>query len=84
MASGTIYGTTSNEKIESRIVWSSVANNSANTSALTVSLWYRRTDTEYTTYGTGSFSLYAGATRIAFDNSATISIGNTWVKVIEL
>lgn len=57
MATATINGSTGNEYIDSKIVWSSTANNTANTSTVTASLYYRRNNTGYTTYGTGSFSI---------------------------
>ena len=57
MASGTIYGSTGNQYIDSKIEWSSTANNTANTSTVTASLYYKRNNTGFTTSGTGSFSL---------------------------
>ena len=83
MASGTIYGTTSNEYIESKIEWSSVSDISTNKSTVTAALYYRRTNTGYTTSGTGAFSLYVGSSMVAYDYSKSISIGTSWVKVIE-
>lgn len=57
MASGTIYGSTGNQYIDSKIEWSSVANNTANTSTVTAKLYYKRNNTGFTTSGTGSFTL---------------------------
>lgn len=60
MASGTIGGTTNNDGISSKIVWSAVADVDANTSKVTATLYYKRLN-NYTTYGTGSFTLTIGS-----------------------
>ncbi len=63
MASGTISGSTNNQYIDSRIVWSSTATTSSNTSKVTATLQYKRNNTGYTTSGTGSFAIsIAGST----------------------
>lgn len=81
MASGTIYGSTNNEYIESKIVWSSKADPDTNTSAVTATLYYRRTN-EYTTYGRGWFTITIGGVSIG-PNSANMIINTDWVKAIE-
>lgn len=73
MASGTITGTTSNDFISCRIVWSSTVTSVANrTSTITASLQYKRTNTGYETYGTGTFSIKIDGTTTS--KTATLSI----------
>lgn len=81
MASGTINGTTSNQYIESRIVWSSYISGD-NTSTVTAALYYRRTNTGYITSGIGVFRLAIGG-NVAPVNSFQISISTEWVKASE-
>lgn len=57
MASGKIYGTTSNQYIDSKIEWWSVPNYSANESTVTAELYYKRNNTSHLTSGTGSFKV---------------------------
>ena len=78
MASGTINGSTSNSTIISKIEWSSTSNISANTSLVTASLYYRRTNTGYTTEGTGNFSITIDGTTTN-RNSLHLAISDTWV-----
>lgn len=78
MASGTINGTTSNPNIVCKIEWSSSANINENYSAVTASLYYRRTNTGYTTAGTGTFSINIGGYTGSV-NGKQLSIGSDWV-----
>lgn len=55
--SGTFYGSTNNEYIQPKIVWSATQSVSGNYSTVTASLYYSRTNTGYTTTGTGDFVL---------------------------
>ena len=55
MPSGTIYGSTGNQYIESKIEWSYTQNNSDNTSTVTATLYYKRTNSGFATSGTGNF-----------------------------
>ena len=57
MAGGTIYGSTGNQYIDAKIVWESIPNNSMNFSSVTAKLYYKRNNTGFKTYGTGSFSI---------------------------
>lgn len=76
MASGTIYGITSNQYIDSKIVWSSVADHSANKSTVTAELYYKRNNTGHHTYGTGTYTLSIdGQTQT---NTSFISIKDSW------
>ena len=82
MASGTIYGTTSNQYIDSKIEWSSSPSSSDNNySAVIASLYYRRNNTGYVTSGTGNFSLNIGG-EISSVNSSRISIGTDWILAL--
>lgn len=89
MASGTITGTTSNQYIDCKIEWYSnitnVANNPAsNSSTLSASLYYRRNNAGFETYGSGTFSIVVNETDDTnIDSSAyvgTLSIKDSWVK----
>ena len=55
MAKGTIYGTTANENIDSKIEWSSTVNVENNSSTVTAALYYKRNNTGFPTYGEGYF-----------------------------
>lgn len=82
MASGTITGSTGNAYIDAKIVWSSTANNSANTSSVTAALYYKRNNSGYTTYGSGTFSITINGTKKT--NTATLTITESaWVKAVE-
>lgn len=78
MASGSIYGTTSNKYIESAIDWTSSINAVNNTSEVTAKLFYRRTNTGYTTEGTGSFSITINGTKKTA-SGVKLAIGTAWV-----
>lgn len=60
MASGTIYGSTSNQYIKCKIEWNSVKNISANTSTVTAKLYYWRTNTGYRTSGAEKYTVKIG------------------------
>lgn len=69
MASGTIYGWTDNQYIDSKIEWTATANNSSNTSDVTAKLYYKRNNTGFTTRGRGDFSISIGdQTRTGWDD----------------
>lgn len=81
MASGTITGSTSNQYIDSRIVWSSTATTSSNTSKVTATLQYKRNNTGFTTYGTGSFSITIDGTKTSTSKTLTITESG-WVDAV--
>jgi hypothetical protein len=83
MASGTIYGSTGNQYIDSKIVWSSTANNTANTSTVTASLYYKRNNTGFITQGTGSFSLTIDGQKQTSSKYLTIT-ESAWVLAIAI
>lgn len=78
--SGIITGTTSNQSIDVKVDWESVENVTANTSVVTAYLKYRRTNTGYTTYGTGSFSITIDGQKSM--KTDEVSIGESWVTVM--
>lgn len=81
MTKGTITGSTSNKNIESKIEWSSVANTENNSSVVTAKLSYRRTNSGYTTEGTGSFSITIDGTKKSV-SSKKLSISTSWVEAM--
>lgn len=82
MASGTIYGSTSNEYIDSKIEWSSEVEPNTNASEIYIALYYKRNNTGFTTYGEGTFSLYSDNAPLA-SNTKTLTItGDAWVKAV--
>lgn len=81
MASGIIYGSTGNQYIDSKIEWSSTANNSANTSSVTASLYYKRNNTGFTTQGTGSFTISINGQVTSASKHMTIT-ESAWVLAI--
>lgn len=78
MASGIIYGSTGNQYIDSKIEWESTANNSANTSSVTASLYYKRNNTGFTTQGTGNFSITIDGQKYTASKYMTIT-NSPWV-----
>lgn len=70
--SGIITGTTSNQYISSKIVWSATQNKTNNTSTVTATLYYSRTNSGYTTYGTWAGSITING--VTTQNSKYITI----------
>lgn len=81
MASATITGSTGNQYIDSKIVWSSEANNDANTSDVTAALYYRRNNTGFLTKGTGTFAISIGGNKTSV--TKYLEISTDWVKAVE-
>lgn len=82
MAGGTINGSTGNQYIDSKIVWSSVANNDTNKSSVTAALYYKRNNTGYTTSGTGTFAITIAGVKTSVSKYVSIT-EDAWVKVVE-
>lgn len=78
MAYKTIYGTTSNQYIESKIDWDNTSDATTNASTVTAKLYYRRTNSGYTTSGTGSFSITIDG-KTQSKTGVKLDISNTWV-----
>ena len=71
MASGSfvLTRTSGTEYLQGRVEWSSVSNGSAaNSSQVTAKLIFKRTNTGYTTYGTGTFTLTIDGTTTSTGN----------------
>ena len=81
MAGGTIYGSTGNQYIDAKIVWSYTQNASANTSTVTAALYYKRNNSGYTTYGTGEFTIYIAGQRKAVKKTLSIT-NDEWVEAV--
>lgn len=78
MITGRINGKTSNVNIESKIEWTATASSVSQTSNVTAKLYLRRTNTGYTTSGTGTFALFINGIKHQSNNVA-LSIKNDWV-----
>ena len=81
MASATITGSTSNQYIDCRIVWSSTATTSTNSSKVTATLQYKRNNTGFDTYGTGSFSITINGTKTSASKYLKIT-EDDWVTAV--
>ena len=79
---GTINGTTNNEYIISKIEYSYTQSISSNISTITATLYYRRTNTGYTTGGNWSGSITIGGVKKT--GNAYLSIGTSWVKAMSV
>lgn len=79
MASGTIYGTTSNQFIVCMINWSSTPDTDNNKSTVTAHQYYRRTNTGYITQSDGHFDLSINGVNNHRD--AFTTVGSDWVWV---
>lgn len=86
MASGTIYGTTANKTIDSKIEWSATSSVANNNSVVTASLWYRRNNTwsGTATGGTGTVSVTIDGQSGSAKVSLTVPNDKSWVKAIEV
>lgn len=79
MASGSISGSTNNRYIVAQINWQASANVSGNYSDVSAQLFYRRTNSGYTTSGTISGVINIDGTNYGY--SGRTSIGSGWVQV---
>lgn len=71
--SGTFYGTTSNQYIQPKIVWSATQSISGNSSTVTATLYYSRTNKGYTTEGNGSFSITINGVKTTASKRVTLT-----------
>lgn len=71
--SGTFYGTTSNQYIQPKIVWSATQSISGNSSTVTATLYYSRTNKGYTTEGNGSFSITINGVKTTASKRITLT-----------
>ena len=80
-ASNHAYGQTSNEYIAVRVVWECEGDIAANESTVVVKLQYKRTNTGYFTYGTGTFSLTVNGQNLSAKKEVNIT-ENEWLTVL--
>ena len=82
MASGSFTGTTNNQYITARVLWSSTSNATANTSNVTVTLQLMKSSaSSSSTYGTGAWTVLINGTTYDFSATVTIPANNTYVTV---
>lgn len=82
MASGTITGTTSNEYIASRIVWTATANTDTNSSSVTATLSYKKSSKSTDkTWGSYSGKLNIGSYSKSFSKTVTLNNNDSWVTI---
>lgn len=70
MASGSFTVSTSNSNVDGKVTWSSTENEAANTSNVTCEMRLWRSNTGYTTYGTGDFYITINGTRVDANNKS--------------
>ena len=78
----TINGTTSNEYIDAKIVYSTATEITGQYTTITAALYYKRNNTGFTTTGTGTFTISINGTQKTETKTLTIT-ENAWVKAIE-
>lgn len=79
MASGSWTFGTSNQYIQGGVWWYSSSNgSSANSSTVRVEVWFRRTNTGYTSYGTINTGVQCDS-GVYWENGLSVSIQNNWV-----
>lgn len=83
MAKGTIYGSTNDQYISARIEWESTPNYDTNTSTVTASLYYKRTNEKYITGGTGEFSIRLGDKKESVTKRVVLT-HTTWLLAVSL
>lgn len=82
MASGSFTGSTNNQYITPRILWSSTANADANTSSITVTLQLMKSSlSNAATYGTGAWTVLINGVTYNFSAKVTIPANNTYITV---
>lgn len=82
MASGTINGTTSNQYIAARIVWSSTSDVAANQSTVSASLQlYKSQPSQYKTWGTGTWTISINGSPVTFSTAVELYDAKGWVTL---
>ena len=82
MASGSFTGSTNNQYITPRILWSSTANPETNTSNITVTFQLMKSSASSTaTSGTGAWTVLINGTTYDFSASVTIPANGTYITV---
>lgn len=78
---GTILGTTSNSYIQSALDWYYDTNVENNSTTVTARLYYRRTNTGYTTGGTGTFTITING-KTTTKTGVKLEISTSWVEAM--
>ena len=82
MASGSFTGTTNNQYITPRVLWSSTKNEAANTSDVTVTLQLMKSSaSSSSTWGTGAWTVNINGTTYDFSATVTLPANGTYVTV---
>ena len=82
MASGSFTGTTSNNYITARVLWTSTAKPEVNKSDITVTLQVKKSSASSgTTYGTGAWTVLINGTTYDFSAKVSIPPNNTYVTI---
>lgn len=82
MASGSFTGSTNNQYITPRILWSSTANNATNTSNITVTFQLMKSSaSSSSTYGTGAWTVEINGQLYNFSSNITLPANGTYVTV---
>ncbi|ALA13027.1 tail protein [Bacillus phage TsarBomba] len=87
MASGSFNVTTSNRYVLGTVNWSSTPNTGGNYSEVYVEMRFSRTNTGYTTYGTGTFGLYVdgqqavNTTGFSFTYNSNTLVVSGWFRI---
>lgn len=79
----TINGTTSNEYIDAKIIYSAHVDYDDNKSTIEATLYYKRNNTGFATTGTGTFTISIDGTQKTETKTLTIT-ENAWVKAVSL
>jgi hypothetical protein len=86
---GTIYGTTSNENVDVKLVYAALHHGAiSNLSTVYAELYYKRNNTGFTTFGTGTFTIniydpVKGKTESKTVETVLEITGGDWVKAAE-
>lgn len=81
MARGSFSVSTSNPYVSGRVNWSSTPNTSGNYSTVTATLYLSRTNTGYTTYGSGTMHLNIDGTSFSKSDSWRITYNSNTVMI---
>lgn len=82
MASGSFTGTTSNNYITARVLWTSTSKPEVNKSDITVTLQVKKSSASSgTTYGTGAWTVLINGTTYDFSAKVSIPPNNTYVTI---
>lgn len=81
MANGTITGSTNNQYISSKLVWSATTNVAGNYSLVSATLYYSRTNTGYTTSGTWKGSITINGVKTEGSKAVSITYNSNTVAM---